>query len=96
MSEKPPRERARTVRQELVEVLRGPPASARDLSARLRISEREVLDHLPHITDLVIEPAECKACGFVFEARTRAKKPSRCPECKSERITPPRFRVALD
>jgi predicted Zn-ribbon and HTH transcriptional regulator len=96
VNEKPPKERIQTVRQELREVLRGPPATARDLSALLRISEREVLEHLPHVADLSIEPAECKACGFVFDERTRAKKPSRCPECKSERITPPRFRVAED
>lgn len=94
MKERAPRERNATLRQALLEALRGPPATARDLSQVVRISERDVLDHLEHLAesvDLVVEPAECKACGFVFEGRTRMKKPSRCPECKSERVAPPRF-----
>lgn len=98
MKERQPKERTTTVRQSLLEALRGPPATARDLSQLVRISERDVLDHLEHLaeslkSDLLVEPAECKACGFEFEGRTRMRKPSRCPECKSERITPARFSV---
>lgn len=40
---------------------------------------------------LRITPAECEACGFVFRARTRLSSPSRCPSCRSERVTAPRF-----
>ena len=40
---------------------------------------------------LRIEPAECEACGFIFRDRTRLSSPSRCPKCRSERITSPRF-----
>lgn len=96
MKERQPRERGTTLRQALLEALKGPPATARDLSQLVRISERDVLDNLEHLAEsveLVVEPAECKACGFEFEGRTRMKKPSRCPECKSERIAPPRFCV---
>jgi hypothetical protein len=31
------------------------------------------------------------ACGFEFKERERAKRPSRCPRCSSERLTKPRF-----
>jgi predicted Zn-ribbon and HTH transcriptional regulator len=101
VKERQPRERGSTLRQALLEALRGPPATARDLSQLVRISERDVLDHLEHLaeslkSELVVEPAECKACGFQFEGRTRMRKPSRCPECKSERIAPPRFCVASE
>lgn len=40
---------------------------------------------------LRITPAECEACGFVFQGRTRLSGPSRCPQCRSERITSPTF-----
>ena len=41
------------------------------------------------------EPARCLACGFLF--RDRAPRhfhaPSRCPTCRSERISDPRFQI---
>jgi predicted Zn-ribbon and HTH transcriptional regulator len=41
------------------------------------------------------EPARCTACGFVFgdRAERRLHTPSRCPRCRSERISEPRFRI---
>ena len=55
------------------------PATARDLSQLVRIREKEVASHLEHLEkslkhsgkELVIEPAECLTCGFVFRDRTR-------------------------
>ena len=38
------------------------------------VSEREVCDHLEHIAQsgrLVIVPAECLECGFIFEERKK-------------------------
>jgi predicted Zn-ribbon and HTH transcriptional regulator len=94
-----PRAASETVRQALRRELEAGPASARDLSVRVRISEREVLAHLPHLErslahdgmQLAIEPAECLACGYRFAERARHSTPSRCPECRSERIAPPLF-----
>ena len=43
---------------------------------------------------LKISPAKCEACGLVFRTRDRLTSPSRCPECKSERISSPRFTLA--
>ncbi len=73
--------------------------SAKDLSAAARIPEREVSGHLEHIRKtlassgrhLVIIPAECKKCGFVFSKRERLKKPGKCPVCKGESIREPLF-----
>ncbi|MDI6730217.1 MAG: hypothetical protein QMD06_01585 [Candidatus Altarchaeum sp.] len=35
---------------------------------------------------LILKPAECINCGFVFKEREKIKSPSRCPKCTSERI----------
>jgi hypothetical protein len=96
-----PKERVETLRQALVVALRERPQTARELSGVVRIAEREVVDHLTHLERslssagevLVIEPACCKSCGFSFDARVRHGRPSRCPECRSERISSPRFSV---
>lgn len=75
--------------------------TAYDLSGRLSIREREVAEHLQHLSRsfargperLVVLPARCVKCGFVFAERERFAKPGRCPTCKSERIEPPRFAI---
>jgi len=90
-----------TVRQEIIAELLNGPASARDLSAAVRIPEREVQGHLEHICKtissssrhLVVTPAECKKCGFVFAKREKLKRPGKCPVCKGESIREPRFAI---
>jgi predicted Zn-ribbon and HTH transcriptional regulator len=82
------------VREALHRALREGPATAQELSTAVRVAQKQVLEHLEHLRRslaLHVEPARCLACGFVFDARTRLGKPSRCPECKSTRITLPRF-----
>lgn len=103
MTKKPPSneltERHATVRLALRQVLTEGPLTARELSARVGISEKEVAGHLEHLARslrqrgerLRVEPTQCLACGFVFKDRTRLNKPSRCPECKSQRLSPSRF-----
>lgn len=94
-------ERHETVRSALRQVLREGPLAARELSVRVGISEKDVCGHLEHLTRslrhsgerLRVEPAECLACGFIFKERTRLRKPSKCPACRSQRLDPPRFVV---
>jgi transcriptional regulator len=89
------------VRQSLAAALREHSLTARELSQLCSIAEREVAPHLEHLARslpragerLISEPARCVACDFSFAARRRAARPSRCPECKSERIRPPAFRI---
>jgi predicted Zn-ribbon and HTH transcriptional regulator len=93
--------RHRTARQALRAALGDEPRSAKELSALVGLREKEVLEHLEHLertlraegARLAALPARCLACAFVFRARERASKPSRCPQCKSERIEPQRFSV---
>ena len=93
--------RAGTVRERMREVLRQGPATARDLSRELGIPEGDVAGHLAHLARslkhtgerLVITPARCLACGFVFTRRTRYTRPGHCPECRSTRTTLPEFSI---
>lgn len=56
----------------------------------------EVYDHLEHIVetrdDLLARPPECNNCGF-NEFRKIVNLPSNCPECRSEWIEEPAFKV---
>ncbi|MGE5894525.1 MAG: transcriptional regulator [bacterium] len=96
-----PVERQDTIRHEIIAVLTERPLSAKGVSAAVRISEKEVYDHLDHIQrslnigeqELVIAPARCRKCGFLFRKRERFKKPGRCPVCKGEAIEEPLFSI---
>ena len=91
----------RTVRQMMIDTLREGPASAKDLSAQVGISEKEVLPHLEHIRKtlhhgthrLLIKPACCRSCGFTFHERQRLSKPGRCPACRGSSIDEPLFMI---
>jgi len=87
-----------TIRQRIREYLTDGPRTLRQVSQEIRVSEDEALESLEHIakdkgggTKLHVTPAECHSCGYVFVKRERLKPPSRCPACKSERISHPLY-----
>jgi hypothetical protein len=88
-----------TLRKEIAESLEQNSLSLREISKLFSLREKEVLDHLQHIARsahpkrLSMEPAQCKRCGFIFKKRERLNTPSRCPLCKSDSISPPRYRI---
>ena len=91
-----------TTRQRMLELLSGQELSARGLAELLDIPVREVEDHLTHLVKTVrrhsdkqflLIPSQCQDCGFVFGQRKRLTPPSRCPQCRSEFISPPRYRI---
>jgi len=93
-----PADRQDTLRHEIVVLLSLESLTAREVSERLGIQEKEVLEHLEHIRiglrrGLVVEPALCMGCGFYFRKRERLKGPGRCPVCKGEHIAEPRFSI---
>jgi transcriptional regulator len=96
-----PLERKDTIRRNIIALLEGNTLSAREISVDVRISEREVYDHLEHIQRsvvksehmFVVDPPVCRKCGFVFRKRERLKKPGRCPVCRNESITEPLFSI---
>ena len=93
-----PVEQPATVRRQIVELLQLQTLSAKDLSQAVGLPEKQVYDHLEHIrrscqqrSQLAIEPAVCKKCGFIFKKRQRFQKPGKCPVCRGQAIEEPRF-----
>ncbi len=94
-----PKARGETARQALRRALSPEPRTARELSGMTSLSEKDVVSHLEHLersleaegSSLSVLPARCFRCGFEFRSRERFHRPGRCPECKSERVQPPRF-----
>ncbi|MBI4699040.1 MAG: transcriptional regulator [Nitrospirae bacterium] len=96
-----PAERKDTIRHEIISALKGQTLSAREISASVRVSEKEAYEHLEHIRRTInqkehnfeVTPAECRKCGFVFRKRERLKKPGKCPACHAESIQEPLFAI---
>jgi len=93
-----------TIRQLIMQSITGTLYSSRQLAELVGVPERQVEDHLTHITKsvardrtrrFVLEPSRCRDCGFVFRDRTRLTRPSRCPRCRSEAISSPRYGIEL-
>jgi len=104
-SEKPtvPADRKDTVRRRILSLLSGRSLTARQISAQIGIPEREAYAHMHHVKRsaarlggrLAVTPAECRKCGYVFRKRERPNRPGRCPVCRSESISEPRFAVLV-
>jgi len=90
----------RTTRERIADRLRAEPMVASSLAAEFGITTADALAHVRHVarsldgTDerLLAAPPECTDCGFsAFD--DPANRPSRCPECKSESLTEPTFKI---
>lgn len=93
-----------TARQRIADLLLNTRLTSRQLAQLVGISEHQVEDHLLHIAKTVasdrsrrfmLEPSQCRDCGYIFRDRSRLTKPSRCPRCRSEAITAPRYGIDL-
>lgn len=88
-----------TLRQQIIELLTDGEMDARELSREVGIREKEVCEHLTHISrslaakrrKINIRPSECLKCGYVFEDRKRFTRPGRCPRCKQSHLISPVF-----
>lgn len=91
-----------TVRRDLVKILSAQPRSVSSIARELGLDRRDVEDHLRHAIrsaraaghTVVVEPARCKQCGFVF-GEDRVAKPSKCPECKGTRLFEAQISIQL-
>lgn len=94
-----PVEQEQTPRERLLQALTAEPVSARTLSQAVSLSESEVVDHLQHLQKtlktrnrrLVLTPATCLDCQFVFQKRDRLTRPGKCPVCRSTHLSEPLF-----
>lgn len=97
-------EAVETVRRRLARWLSEREYDFEELRGALQISARELEQELRHVERsargqgrrLRVTGPRCSACGFGFPGRARRHlhPPGRCPECREQRIEPPRFRVA--
>ncbi len=96
-----------TYRERIARLLKeaGRPLTAEEIAVELGLTPREVYEHLKHVAKsvysrsggteaLLMEPPRCRKCGYVFKDLDSPRKPSRCPKCRSEWISSPRFLVA--
>jgi predicted Zn-ribbon and HTH transcriptional regulator len=95
-----------TTRQRIADALREDPRTASDLAETLSLPTPVVYEHLEHVSrsvreasgdgsgdpdeEFLVAPPTCRDCGFDgFD--DPVNEPSRCPDCKSERIEEPAF-----
>jgi predicted Zn-ribbon and HTH transcriptional regulator len=89
-----------SVRRDLIKILSVQPRSVSSIARELGLDRRDVEDDLRHAIrsaeaaghTVVVEPARCKQCGFVF-SDDRLAKPSKCPACKGTRLYEPQIRI---
>ena len=88
-------------REALIDRLKGSEASAIDLSKEFNRSVVGIEEDIEHIRttlrlnkelDLLIRPAVCSLCDYVFST-DKAKTPSKCPNCKKEKIQVAKFTI---
>lgn len=89
-------------RKQLISLLSAEPRSASSLARELGMTRGDIEDDLRHAIRsavaegyrVVVIPARCKSCDFVFGA-DRLTKPSRCPACKGTRLFEAMIHVVL-
>ena len=89
-----------TRRRQLLELVSAEPRTVSSLARELGLDKRGMEEDLHHMIrsaraaghDVLIEPARCKACGFLF-GPDRLLKPGRCPSCRGSRILEALIRI---
>jgi predicted Zn-ribbon and HTH transcriptional regulator len=87
-------------RKQLLDVLAAEPRTASSLARELGLHRRDVEDDLRHLVRsaraaghrVIVEPARCKSCGFVF-GEEKLSKPGKCPQCRSTWLFEPLLRI---
>lgn len=91
-----------TRREKIMEIIEqaDEPFTAEDLCQMLDVRSRNIIyEDLDHIAksvrgkskQLLVKPASCGKCHYIFTTRKSAKPPGRCPKCRSEWILAPAF-----
>ena len=89
-----------TRRRDIIELLSKQAMTLRELAEWFHADTKELLIDLEHIARIVkprkftMEPSQCKNCGYIFKNREKYRRPSKCPECKGEKLTEPVFSIS--
>jgi len=87
-------------RKQLMEILSDEPRSVSRLARELGLSRGDMEDDLRHMIRsalaaghrVVVVPARCRTCGFIF-GEEKLTKPGKCPECRGSRILEPQIGI---
>jgi len=87
-------------RRDLIPLLLDRTMTLSEIAREVHETPKDVIDALAHLAksskhgdyDLVVDPAECRKCGFEFSA-DKLTRPGKCPKCKGTWIFEPRFTV---
>ena len=87
-------------RRDLIPLLLDHTMSLSEIAREVHETPKDVLDALGHLAksskhadyELVVEPAECRKCGFEFSTE-KLSRPGKCPECRGTWIFEPRFSI---
>ena len=80
-------------RKDLLALISQQPRSVSSLARELGVTRADIEDHLRHAIrsaragghDVVVVPAQCRACGFLFDEQ-KLSKPGKCPACRGTRL----------
>ena len=83
-------------RRDLVPLLLDKKMSLSEIARAVREKPKDVIEALTHLAkssrhgdyELVMDPAECRKCGFEF-GTDKFSKPGKCPKCRSTWIFEP-------
>lgn len=83
-------------RRDLVPLLLDKKMSLSEIARVIHEKPKDVVEALTHLAksslhsnyELVMEPAECRKCGFEF-GTDKFSKPGKCPKCRSTWIFEP-------
>jgi len=76
------------------------PLTAQEICNALGLKSRSLIyEDIEHISQsvnaegkkLLLRPASCGKCNYVFTERKTAKRPSKCPKCRSQWIISPGY-----
>jgi predicted Zn-ribbon and HTH transcriptional regulator len=93
-----------TRREEIKELLESTeqPMTAQEICDILDLDKRSIvyedIDHIARSVrnqgkEVIVKPASCAKCHYVFRVKETAKAPTKCPKCKSEWILAPSFLI---
>jgi transcriptional regulator len=88
-------------REEMIEFLKKKSSTAQGLATEFKRNLKAVEEDIDHIRTsirddpeyrLMVRPPVCEMCSFQFNG-THIKTPTKCPECKAEKISLARFKI---
>ncbi|MDH4215014.1 MAG: HTH domain-containing protein [Candidatus Thorarchaeota archaeon] len=95
-----------TRREEIIRLLESTdqPMTAQEICDILDVRKRSIvyedINHIAHTVrnqgkEVIVKPASCGKCHYVFKVKDSAKAPTKCPKCRSEWILAPSFFIRM-